>query len=54
MWIFGKKEEKTLIKNPLRRPRRRDFALSGAGAALLAALAAFALAARLLTGTPPP
>lgn len=53
MWIFGKKEEKPLIKNPLRRPRRRDFALSWAGAALLAALAAFTLAARLLTGTSP-
>ncbi len=53
MWIFGKNEDKPLIKNPLRRSHRRDFALNWAGAALLAALASFALAARLLTGASP-
>lgn len=53
MWFFGKKEETPLIKNPRKPGRRRDFALSWAGAALLAALAAFALAARLLTGASP-
>ena len=53
MRIFSKKEEKPLIKNPRREERRRDFALSWAGAALLAALAAFILAARLLSGAAP-
>lgn len=53
MKFFEKKEEKPLIKNPRKAERRRDFALSWAGAALLAALAAFALAARLLSGAVP-
>ncbi len=53
MWFFRKTEEPPLIKNPRKRSRRRDFALNWAGAALLAALASFALAARLLTGSAP-
>ncbi len=53
MWFFGKKEVEPLIKNPLKPERRRDFALNWAGAALLAALATFALSARLLSGAAP-
>ena len=53
MWSFKKKEEKPLIKNAPKPEQRRDFTLNAAGAALMAALAAFALAARLLTGAPP-
>jgi regulator of protease activity HflC (stomatin/prohibitin superfamily) len=53
MWIFAKKDETPLIKNPRKPERRQDFALSWAGTALLAALAAFGLAARLLTGASP-
>ncbi len=54
MWFLGrKKPEKKLIKNARRPETRRDFALNAAGAALLAALTGFSLAARLLQGTAP-
>ena len=53
MLFHMKKENNPLIKNARTPVRRRDFALNWAGAALLAAVASFALAARLLTGVAP-
>jgi regulator of protease activity HflC (stomatin/prohibitin superfamily) len=52
--LFARKvEKKPLIHNPRKPERRRDFSLSALGLALLAALVAFALTARLLAGVSP-
>ena len=53
MWFARKAEEQPLIKNARREGRRRDFGLSAVGLGLLALLAAFGIAARLLAGPSP-
>lgn len=52
MWFTRKADRKTLIKNIHKPETRRDFALNWTGAALLAVLTAFTLAARFLSGAP--
>ena len=53
MWFEKKPAVEPLIKNARKRGPRRDFSLNAAGVALLAVLAAFAIAVRLLSGNVP-
>lgn len=53
MWFARKQKEKPLIKNARGPEKRKDFTLNAVGATLLATLAAFAIAARLLAGPVP-
>jgi hypothetical protein len=53
MWFKKKQAEVPLIKNTPKAAKRSDFVVNVVGIAFLAAIVSFALAVRLLVGTPP-
>lgn len=53
MWFAKKQAEAPLVKNAKKPRPRRDFAVGSAGIGLLAAIVAFTVAARLLSGAGP-